>query len=65
MLNAKLHPNEWPVNVGLMRAYSAQGNYKEALKYGKLAAAQAPDPQNRKAMEDAVKKLEAGKDANS
>ena len=65
MLNAKQHPNEWPVNVGLMRAYSAQGNYKEALKYAKLAAAQAPDPQNKKAMEDAVKKLEAGKDANS
>ena len=63
-LNAKLHPNDWPVNVGLMRAHSAQGNYKEALKYAKLAAAQAPDPQNKKSMEDSIKKLEAGKDVN-
>ena len=64
-LNAKNHPNEWPVNVGLMRAYSAEGKYKDALKYAKLALAQAPDPQNKKSLEDAVKKLEQGKDANS
>lgn len=64
-LNAKMHPNEWPVNVGLMRAWSAQGNYKEALKYAKLAASQAPDAGNKKNLEDAMKKLEAGKDVNS
>ena len=64
MLNAKQHPNEWPVNVGLMRAYSAQGNYKEALKYAKLAVVQAPDPGNKKNLEDSIKKLEQGKDVN-
>ena len=64
MMNAKQHPNVWPVNVGLMRAYSAQGNYKEALKYAKLALAQVPDPQNKKSLEDAVKKLQDGKDVN-
>ncbi len=64
-LNAKRHPNEWPVNVGLARAYSAVGRYKDALKHAKLALAQAPDDVNRKSLEDAVKKLEAGKDMNS
>ncbi len=64
-MNAKLHPNEWPVNVGLMRASSAEGNYKDALKYAKLALPQAPDPQNRKSIEDSIKKLEQGKDINS
>ena len=64
-LNAKVHPNAWPVNVGLMRAYSAEGNYKEALKYAKLALPQAPDPQNKKSLEDAIKKLQDGKDVNS
>ncbi|HEV8659809.1 MAG TPA: DUF2911 domain-containing protein [Thermoanaerobaculia bacterium] len=64
-LNAKRHPNEWPINVGLMRAYSAQGNYKEALKYAKLAVTQAPDPGNKKNLEDSIKKLEEGKDVNS
>jgi tetratricopeptide (TPR) repeat protein len=63
-MNAKLHPKDWPVNVGLMRAYSAQGNYKEALKYAKLALAEAPDPQNKASLEDAVKKLTEGKDVN-
>src|SRR5258708_7949966 len=63
-LNAKLHPNVWPVNVGLARANSASGNYKEAAKYAKLALAQAPDDANKKALEGAVKKLEAGQDMN-
>ena len=42
-LNAKLHPNAWPVNWGLARAYSAEGKYPDALKYAKLALPQAPD----------------------
>ncbi|MDQ3283809.1 MAG: DUF2911 domain-containing protein [Acidobacteriota bacterium] len=64
-LNAKRFPNQWPVNVGLARGYSSVGRYKEALKYAKLALAQAPDETNRKSLEEAVKKLEAGKDMNS
>jgi tetratricopeptide (TPR) repeat protein len=63
-LNAKRHGSEWPVNVGLARGYSAAGNYKEALKYAKLALAQAPDEANRKGLQAAVTKLEAGKDMN-
>jgi tetratricopeptide (TPR) repeat protein len=64
-LNAKRFPNQWPVNVGLARGYSAMGKYKEALKYAKLALAQAPDDVNRKSLEEGIKKLEAGKDWNS
>lgn len=63
-LNARRHPKQWPVEVGLARGYSAVGNYKEALKHARLAAAQAPDPVNKKNMEDAVVKLEQGKDIN-
>ena len=62
--NAKRYPGQWPTNVGLARGYSAAGKYDEALKYAKLAAAEAPDPQNKKSMEDAVKKLEAKQDIN-
>jgi tetratricopeptide (TPR) repeat protein len=64
-LNAKRHGSEWPVNVGLARGYSAMGNYKEALKYVRLAIPQAPDEPNKKALEAAAKKLESGKDMNS
>jgi Protein of unknown function (DUF2911) len=64
-LNAKRHGNAWPVNVGLARGYSAVGKYKEALKYARLAHDQAPDPINKKNLEAAIAKLEAGKDMNS
>jgi tetratricopeptide (TPR) repeat protein len=63
-LNAKRFPNAWPVNVGLARANSAKGNYAEALKYAKAALAQAPDEGNKKNLEGAIKKLEAGQDIN-
>jgi Protein of unknown function (DUF2911) len=63
-LNAKLHPNVWPVNMGLARANSAAGNFTEASKYAKLALAQAPDEANKKALEGYIKKLDAGQDIN-
>ncbi|HEV7765351.1 MAG TPA: DUF2911 domain-containing protein [Thermoanaerobaculia bacterium] len=64
-LNAKRHPNTWPVHVGLARGYSAVGRYKDALKHAKLALAQAPDDVNRKSLADGIRKLEEGKDMNS
>jgi DUF2911 family protein len=63
-LNAKRHPNEWPINVGLARGNSAVGRYKEALKYAKLALAQAPDDANRGSLKTGIEKLEQGKDMN-
>jgi hypothetical protein len=63
-LNAKRFPNKWPVNVGLARGYSAVGRYKDALKYAKLALAQATDDVNKKSLEAGIKKLEAGQDMN-
>jgi len=63
-LNAKLHPNVWPVNFGLARGYSSVGKYQDALKYAKLALPQAPDEGNRRNIEGAIKKLEQGQDIN-
>src|SRR5438067_1677490 len=63
-LNAKRFPNAWPVNVSMARASSAKGDYAEALKYAKTALAQAPDEGNKKNLEGAIKKLEAGVDIN-
>ena len=63
-LNAKKFPNQWPTEVGLTRALSAKGNYKEALKHAKLALAQAPNDQNRTNLENMIKTLEQGKDIN-
>jgi len=63
-LNAKRNPGVWPVNFGLARGYSAVGRYPDALKYAKLALPQAPDEGNKKNIEAAIKKLEAGQDMN-
>ncbi len=59
--NYKKHKGAWPTNGGLMRGYSAMGDYKKALEYAKLALAQAPNELNKKALEQAVKTLESGK----
>lgn len=61
-LNAKLHPNAWPVHVGLGRGYAALGRRADAISEFKLAVAQAPDDNNRNNLQDMIKKLEAGKD---
>lgn len=63
-LNTKRYPNVWPTEVGLTRAYSAKGNYKEALKHARIALAQAPDEGNKKNIEGMIKTLESGKDVN-
>jgi hypothetical protein len=63
-LNAKRYPTDWPVHVGLMRAYAATGNTKKAIAEGKLALAQAPDEPNRKNLESIIQKLEKGVDIN-
>ncbi len=64
-INAAKNPNVFTTNVGLARGYSAIGDYKQALSYAKTALAQAPDPVNKSSLEQAIKKLEAGKDMNS
>ncbi len=51
----------WPTTVGMMRGYAANGDYKKALDYAKKALAQAPDAENRKAIEKSIELLKDGK----
>ncbi|MBI3719266.1 MAG: DUF2911 domain-containing protein [Sphingobacteriales bacterium] len=62
-MNYDKHPNNFTTLMGLTRGYSANGDYKNALKYAKQAVAIAPAAQ-KAGVEDMVKKLEAGKDVN-
>ena len=59
--NYDKHKGAWPTNAGLMRIWSAMGDYKKALQYAKAALAQAPDEQNKKFIEGAIKTLSEGK----
>jgi hypothetical protein len=60
-LNAERNGEAWPVNVGLARGYMAVGDYKKAAEYAQKAAAQAPDPVNKKNLESMAATLAQGK----
>lgn len=63
-LNAQKNPNIFTTNMGLARGYSANGDFKNALKYLKLAKPQAPNKPNADAIDNFMKMAEAGKDFN-
>jgi hypothetical protein len=63
-MNASKHPNEFTTLVGLTRGYSANGDYKTALKYAKQALPVAPDPMNKTSVESMIAKLQEEKDVN-
>jgi hypothetical protein len=63
-LNAKKYPGEWPTPVGLARALSSQGKYKEAAAAAKAGLKLAPNDQAKQSLEGQIKQLELGKDIN-
>ena len=63
-INAEKNPNQFTTNMGLMRGYSANKDFKNALKYAKAAQPQATDKANKDALEGFIKMLEEGKDIN-
>ena len=64
-LNAAKNPNQFTTLMGLTRGYSANADFKNALKTAKQALPLAPNGQNKTFLEDAIKKLEEGKDINN
>ena len=63
-LNAQKNPDNFTTMVGLVRGYSATGDYKNALKQARVALGKAPDKGNKDNLEAMIKKLEEGKDVN-
>lgn len=61
---AKKYPNVFMSHMGLMRAYSAMGDYKTATDWGQKALAQAPDANNKANVERLLGLLGQGKDVN-
>jgi len=62
--NAQLHPNVWPVHLGLARGHAALGHKDQAIAEAKLALPQAPDPANQQVIKDFIASLEAAKPVN-
>jgi tetratricopeptide (TPR) repeat protein len=63
-INYERFNGAWPTNVGMARGLSAVGRYDEALKYAKLALAEAPDQLNKDNLTKAIEKLQMKQDIN-
>lgn len=58
--NYKKNNGAWPTNMGMMRGYSAMGNYPKALEHAKKALEQAPEEGTKKALKGYIESLEKG-----
>lgn len=63
-MNYKKNGNQFTTLVGLTRGYSANADYKNALKYAELALLLAPDNNNKNAVAGMIEKLKKGQDVN-
>ena len=62
-MNFDKNPNQMTTLVGMVRGYSANGDYKTALDYATKAMA-VTDTQNKSNIQTMIDKLKAGKDVN-
>lgn len=62
--NFKNHPDQFTTLVGMARGLSANGDYKNALKYANKALPLAPDSLNKNSIAGMIEKLKEGKDGN-
>ena len=62
-MNHTKNPNQFTTLVGLTRGYSANADYKNALKYAELALPMAPAGQKR-SVETMIEKLKKSQDVN-
>ena len=63
-MNFKKNPNQFTTLVGLTRGYSANSDYKNALKYAEQALPLAPDTNNKNSVASMIEKLKKGQDVN-
>lgn len=63
-LNAQKNPNQFTTYMGLVRGYSANGDYANALKNAQLALPLAPNQMNKDAVDKMIVTLKEGKDIN-
>ena len=63
--NSKKFPDAWISHFGMARMYSAQGDYDNAVKEAKIAAAGAPGDGTKDFIEAQIRRLESKQDINS
>lgn len=63
-MNHKKNPNQFLSLFGMTRAYSANADYKNALKFANQALPLSPNEPTKKLVNDSIEKLKKGEDIN-
>ena len=63
-MNYDKYPDEFTTKMGMIRGYSAIGDFKKALEIAEKAITQAPNQANRSNLEKMMGLLKEGKDVN-
>jgi tetratricopeptide (TPR) repeat protein len=62
--NYEKNPGEWPVDFGMARVYSQEGNFEKALEHARIAKERAPAGPQTQNLETQIARLEKGENIN-
>jgi tetratricopeptide (TPR) repeat protein len=62
--NYEMNPGEWPVDFGMARVYSQEGNFEKALEHALIAKGRAPEGPQMQNLEAQIARLEKGENIN-
>jgi tetratricopeptide (TPR) repeat protein len=62
--NYEKNPGEWPVDLGMARLYSQEGDFEKALEHANIALKVAPEGPQTQNLETQIERLEKGENIN-
>lgn len=62
--NYEKNAGQWPVDFGMARVYSQEGNFEKALEHARIALTRAPDGPQKQNLETQIARLEKGENIN-
>jgi len=62
--NYEKNPGEWPVDFGMARVYSQEGNFEKALEHARISLERAPAGPQMQNLEAQIARLEEGENIN-
>jgi hypothetical protein len=62
--NYEMNPGEWPVDFGMARVYSQEGNFEKAMEHAQISLGRAPEGPQKQNLETQIARLEKGENIN-
>ncbi len=62
--NYEKNPGEWPVDFGMARLYSQEGDFDKALEHARIALGRAPEGPQKQNLETQIERLERQENIN-